>query len=157
MRAVFGFLFAIVVATAGCYSGPDATYFVAILNELDVPAGWQAARDHVRGPGQQDSCDPVITKTMCPGASRSFVISADPSDAYAQARMVIAAAGFTVTEEFGPACDRTGGPACQFFATRGDVRVRTSVFRSPAEAGLDSTGPGGSAVVITAERSISAG
>lgn len=157
MRAAFGLLVAAVVVFTGCYSGPDASYFVAILDELEVPEGWQAAKDQVRGPDQQDRCDPVITKTMCPGASRSFVISANPSEAYAQAKSVVDAAGFTVTEEFGPACDRTEGPACQFFATRDDVRIRTSVFRSPAEAGLNIVGHGGSAVVVTAERSISSG
>ncbi|MBA2717766.1 MAG: hypothetical protein H0U52_00795 [Chloroflexi bacterium] len=157
MRAAFGFVFAILVVFGGCYSGPDASDFVAILDELQVPAGWKAAMDQVRGPDQQDRCDPVITKTMCPGASRSFLISANPSEAYAQARSVVDTAGFTVTEEFGPACDRTDGPACQLFATRDDVRVRISVFRSAAEAGLDGVGPGGSAAVITVERSISAG
>ena len=156
MRAVLGLGPALALAIAGCYSGPNAGHFVAILDDLDVPPGWQAARDHVRGPDQHDRCDPVVTKTMCPGASRSFVLSAGPNEAYRQAKSIVDAAGFAVTEEFGPACDRTDGPACQFFATRDDDRIRISVFRSPADAGLDGVGPGGSAVVITAERSISA-
>jgi hypothetical protein len=157
VRAIVGLVLAAVLAVAGCHSGPDAKHFVAILDELDVPAGWQPVRDQVRGPDQEDRCDPIVTKTMCPGANRSFVVAADPSEAYAQAKTVAEAAGFAVTAEFDPACDGIDGTACQCFTTRDDERVRISVFRSPENAGLGNAGPGVSAVVITAERSITAG
>lgn len=150
-------MLAATLAFGGCYSGPNASHFLAILDELHAPAGWEAVRDELRGPDQEKSCDPVVTKAMCPGASRAFVVAADPRSAYVETKAVVEAAGFAVTEEFGPLCDQTSGPACQFFALRDDERVRISVFRSPADAGLASAVSGVSAVVITAERSIIAG
>ena len=132
---------------AGCYTGPDADHFVAIVEELDVPADWQLAKSVVRGPDEDDPCDPFFTIT-CPGAVRSFLVDGDPADAYAQAKEVVTAAGFVITEEFREDCS---GASCSFFSSRAGDQLSVWVYHSGAAANLgdDLRGP---AVLISAHR-----
>jgi len=101
MRGIVGVIFPSALTFAACYAGPGPEHFVAIVDELDVPAGWDVAETVVRGPDEDDSCDTAFSSS-CPGAIRSFVVEGDAAAAYAQATDVVTAAGFTVTEELIP-------------------------------------------------------
>jgi len=152
VRGIFGLVLASALALAGCYTGPGPEHFVAIVDELDVPAGWEWAKSEVRGPDEDDPCDPYFSIT-CPSAIRSFLVNSDTADAYAQAKDVVSAAGFAITEELLPDC--TGAPsgsACSFFASRDGDQLTVSVYHSGADAGLGDGVPGVAAVWITAHR-----
>jgi hypothetical protein len=137
---------------AGCYTGPGADHYLAILEELSVPAGWEAAETSVRGPGEADSCDPKFT-TACPVARRVYLVDADRLAARQQAEKVVTAAGFAFEDpERDSDCSSgsAGGRACDFFARRGSDRIAVRVFDSSADAGLDAGQPGLAAVIVTA-------
>lgn len=125
VRGIVGLALAAVLALAGCYTAPTADHFAAIVDELRVPAGWQSVETVVHGPDEDEPCDPFFTIT-CPGAMRSFLVDGDPADAYAQAKEVVTAAGFAITEEFREDCTGASGEsACNFFSSRdGDPTAR---------------------------------
>jgi hypothetical protein len=136
---------------AGCYTGPSADHFVAVLDELNVPGGWQIAQTIVRGPDEAETCDPFLSNE-CPAAIRTYLTDGDIDVAYAQAAAVIAEAGFAITDEATAGCasGSSSGPTCAFFADRGDDQVYLRVFSSPGEAGLEVSVPDAAAVVIHA-------
>lgn len=155
MRGIVGLALASALVLAACYTGPGPEHFVAIVEEPDVPAGWQLAKSNVFGPDEDDPCDPFFSIT-CPGAGRFFLVDGDAADAYAQAKDVVTAAGFAITEEFKKR-DCTGAPsgsACSFFASRDGDQLTVSVFHSAADVGLEGGVPGGALVVITAHRNL---
>jgi len=159
MRGIVGVIFPSALTFAACYAGPGPEHFVAIVDELDVPAGWDVAETVVRGPDEDDSCDTAFSSS-CPGAIRSFVVEGDAAAAYAQATDVVTAAGFTVTEELIPeellpdcrgALSRS---ACSFRASREGDQIFVSVHHSAADVGLPDGVPGVAAVVMTASRDL---
>lgn len=152
MKAVVGLVLASTLLLAGCYTGPDASHFLAVVDELDVPAGWQAAETVVRGPDQEERCDPFLSNE-CPAAIRSFVVAGDIDEAFAQAKDVVTAAGFSITDESTRCSGSSNSPACSFFANRGDDLIVVAVFSSPSAAGLEVDVPDAAAVVVHATSS----
>lgn len=140
------------VLVVACYTGPGADHFVAVLDELRVPAGWQADKTVVRGPDEQERCDPFLSNE-CPAAIRSFVVAADIDEALVQAKDVVAEAGFAITDESTRCSPSSNSPACSLFANRGDDRIAVAVFSSPSAAGLVVDPPGAVAVVVHATSS----
>ena len=154
MRGIFGLVLVDALVLAGCYTGPSSEHYVAIVDELDVPAGWQSVKTVVREPDQDDPCDTAFSSS-CPGAIRSFLVSGDTVGAYAQAKDVVTAAGFAITEELLPDC--TGVPsrsACSFRASRHGDQIYVSVHHSAAEVGIEGGAPGDVGVLITASRDL---
>lgn len=70
MRGFVGLALASALVLAGCYLGPGPEHYVAIVKELDVPAGWQLAKSNVFGPDEDEPCEP-FTSLTCPGAVAS--------------------------------------------------------------------------------------
>ena len=132
------------IAVAGCYAGPTADHYVAVLDELRVPPMWRVAETVVRGPDQAESCNPGVSNE-CPAAIRSFVVDTDMESAFQQAKEALVAAGFAVGEEATSGCSSgsANGPPCGFFADRAGDQVYVGVFASPSAAGLpdEPTGP----------------
>lgn len=151
MRGIVGFALASALVLAGCYGGPGPEHYFAIVEELDVPADWQVVKTVVRGPNEDDPCDPFFTIT-CPGASRSFLVHGAAAGAYAQAKDVVIAAGFAISKEFTPDCGPSGGKACNFFSSRDGDQLTVSVFHAGADVGLGEDVGVGAVVVITAHR-----
>lgn len=142
-------LFAMSLLMIGCYTGPAADHFLAVIEELDMPAQWQVVETVVRGPGQGDACNPGIT-SECPAAIRFFVLDDGRAGAYADARDAVSAAGFRITDEYVNGCPASsrGGRQCGFFAARGADLLYVGVFDSPQDAGLDEGAKGVAAVMI---------
>ncbi|MGK2850211.1 MAG: hypothetical protein ACSLFN_04780 [Candidatus Limnocylindrales bacterium] len=152
MRGIVGLAIVSALVLAGCYVGPGPEHYVAIVEELDVPAGWQLAKSNVFGPDEDDPCEP-FTSLTCPGAGRFFVVDGDAANAYAQAKAVVVAPGFAITEEFRVDCTGgSSGSACSFFASRDGDQLTVSVFHSGADVGLGEDVVAGAVVVITAHR-----
>jgi hypothetical protein len=146
-----GLILACGVLLGGCYGGPDADHFVAIVDELAVPAGWRVLETVVRGPEEDGSCDPMFSNE-CPAAIRSFVVDADTSQAFDEAKDVVGAAGFAITDEgtAGCATGSSTGPPCGFFAERAGDLIYVGIYHSPVEAGLEPQVGEGAAVVVRA-------
>lgn len=138
-------------ALAGCYTGPMADHYVAILDELVVPPTWRVAETVVRGPDQTEPCNPGVSNE-CPAAIRSFVVDADMETAFRQAKDALLAAGFTVGEEATSGCSSgsANGPPCGFFADRASDQIYVGVFASPSAGGLADEPAGPAAVVVRA-------
>jgi hypothetical protein len=152
MRRVAGVFLSCVVLLAGCYTGPGADHFLAVLDELQVPAGWKEAETSTRGPGEADSCDPKFT-TACPVAKRVYLVDAGRLAARQQAEELVTAAGFVFDDpERDADCSSgsAGGRACDFFARRGSDRLYIRIFDSAIDSGRDIGEPGLSAVIVSA-------
>ena len=141
-------LLAAATMLAGCYTGPGAEHYAAIIDSLDVPDGWQIAETEIRGPGQPErgSCDPMYN-TGCPGVTRSFLVDTGVAEAYEEAIDAFAMNGFVATETSTQGCSAgsSNGPPCTFYAARGSDEVSVRVY-APGEweglwnLGLDDQG-----------------
>jgi len=151
VKGIVGLVLASTLLLAGCYTGPNADHFVAVVDELDVPAGWQVAETVVRGPDQAERCNPGLSND-CPAAIRTYLVEADVAGAHSQAKDVVTAAGFSIMDEATSGCSSgsSTGPPCGFFADRGSDQLYVGVFHSPSEAGLENEVPGVVAVVVRA-------
>jgi hypothetical protein len=149
MRGIIAPAMVMVVAMAACYTGPAASHYVAILDELHFPR-WDLAAVEVRGPGEAVACNPGFMVTNCPSASKRFLVEATAEDVYAEARSVVEAAGFVVEREFSPECDGRGGADCAFSAMRDTDRVRVHVYRRGEALGLDDGDRDITAVLVSA-------
>jgi hypothetical protein len=151
VKGIVGLALASTVLLVGCYTGPSADHFLAVVDELGTPDGWQVAQTVVRGPDQDDYCNPGMTNE-CPTAIRYFLTDTDLDGAYAQAKALISGVGFTVMDEATAGCmsGSSNGPPCGFFAIRGSDRAYVGVFHSPSEAGIDAGAPGDVTVVVHA-------
>jgi hypothetical protein len=149
MRGIIAPAMAMVVAMVACYTGPSASHYVAILDELHFPR-WDLAATEVRGPGEEFPCHPGIGVSNCPSAAKKFLVAAAAEDVYAEARSVVEGAGFVVDQEFSPDCDGRGGADCAFSAMRDKDRVRVHVYRRGEALGLDDGDRDITAVLVSA-------
>ena len=154
MKGIVGLTLASALLLVGCYTGPSASHYLAIVEEIVVPAGWHVAATVVRGPDQAVPCNPGVS-TECPAVRRYFLIDADIAGAYAEAMDLVVGAGFTIGDESTQGCTTgsSNGPPCGFFADRGSDLLHVRVYASPGEAGLDEADPGGVTVVLRASGS----
>ncbi len=140
---------AIVATVSGCYTGPSADHFEAVLDELSIPEGWRPAKTVTMGPGEEESCDTFLS-VGCPTAMRTYLTEGDTEAASAKAIDVVSGAGFDIEDGTGRDC--SGGsstvPACSLFARRGDNYLTVVVYVSPEAAGLVDETPGVATVVI---------
>jgi hypothetical protein len=135
-----------------CYTGPDVDHYVGVVDTFDVPADWQLVATQRRGPGEDFSCDPLLTSS-CPGADRWYALSGDVTAALQAARQVVEAAGFTVDEVLYPACDAPpSGSACTLRASRDADRVSFSIYPPGQTKGLDNPPESDVVIRITAQR-----
>ena len=150
MKGIVGLALASTLLLVGCYTGPAADHFEAILDELSIPEGWSLAKAVTRGPGGEE-CDPFFSNE-CPAAIRTYLTNGDTDAAFTQAKDVITGAGFAI--EDGATAECSGGsstvPSCALFADRGDDHLYAVVYVSPGAAGLDDETPGVVTVVIHA-------
>lgn len=135
----------------GCYTGPGADHFEAVLDELSIPQGWSLAKSETRGPDEEDTCDP-FESSGCPTAIRIYLVDGDANAAYAQAMDFVAAAGFDIEERATGGCSTgpSSGLPCYLFAHRGEDDLYVTVFVSASEAGLEDDRPGVVPVMLRA-------
>jgi len=149
VKSAVAFALASMLALAGCYVGPDANHFVAVLDELDVPDGWEAAETELRGPGEETACDPMLS-TTCPAAIRTYATPVDSVTAWDQVAEGLRNAGFEVTTEARSSCPSDW---CGLLASRGTDTIMVTVLPSISEAGISGAYREGAAVQINAHGS----
>ena len=153
-KRIVGAALASVLLLGGCYAGPGADHFDAVLDELSTPEGWSLAKSVTMGPGEKKTCDPFVS-TGCPTAIRTYLTEGDTEAASAQAMDMVGGAGFDIEDGAAGGC--SGGsstvPACSLFAHRGDDDLTVVVYVSPRAAGLEDDTPGVVTVVIQASSS----
>jgi hypothetical protein len=133
---------------AGCYSGPGADHLEAVLDELSIPEGWSLAKSETQGPDEEETCDP-FESPGCPIAIRTYLTDGDATTAYANAKAMVAEAGFEIEDVATRECPGvTSSQPCYLFALRGDDDLHVAVFASAREAGLEDDLPGVVPVVI---------
>lgn len=114
------------VVVAGC-SGPTASHYQAVLDEMNVPAGWELARETVKTPDGPNACASLLPG--CPSVTRYYLVAGTPAAAYPAAKQLITEGGFTVDQEFDPACDAPpSAAACAIRASRGDEGLLVSLY-----------------------------
>ena len=129
-----------------CYTGPNTDHFEGVLNELRLPADWEAVQAERRGPGEVSDCDPMVS-IECPEVRRWYLVRDDASTALDQIRQAMTAAGFAKQDVKLPKCD--GVPqanVCSVFAERGNDRLAASIYLSAEAAGIDA--PSGQQVIV---------
>jgi hypothetical protein len=137
----------------GCYTGPSATHYVAVLDELQVPAGWQSLATKVHGPDADAAihCSP-ITDAECPSALRYFAVTGDADDIRSAGIKTAAAAGFQPDRQLGQECRPiSGGPYCAVEMARRSEHLLLAIYGSADEAGIPGTPAKGLVVVLTAK------
>lgn len=134
---------------ANCYLGPGSDHFIAVLDELNVPAEWEAAQTETAGPGETDACDPMFS-TSCPRAIRTYATGVDSPTAWDEAADAVRRAGYELTTESRSSCPSDW---CGLMASRGTDRLSVTVLASIGEAGVEGDFPDGAAVEITAHGS----
>jgi hypothetical protein len=149
VKPFIAFALASALALAGCYAGPGANQFVTVLDELDVPAGWEAAQTELRGPGEAAECDPMLS-TTCPAAIRTYATPVDSVTAWDQVAEALQSAGFELTTEARSSCPSDW---CGLIASRGTDTIMVTVLPSISEAGIEGDYPDGAAVQINAHGS----
>lgn len=141
----------VATVVAGCYLGPGADHFAAILDELAVPAGWQLLETRLRGPGREEACDPLVAAD-CPSATRWYLVGVEPAQAFDAATGVIGRARFQVARTLSPACDAAPtGPACALESRRGAEILWIRVYPPGRTTGL-AVEVDGTTVAFTAQR-----
>jgi hypothetical protein len=136
----------------GCYTGPSADHFEAVLDELAIPKDWDLAKSDRQGPDEEVTCDPFVS-TGCPHAIRFYLTGGDIHEAYSQATDIVTRAGFGI--EGGAAClsGSSTGPGCGFIAERSGDMLDIQVLSSPGEAGLGNELPTAVTVMVLASSS----
>lgn len=152
VRGIASLVLASAVVFAGCYTGPGVDHYVGILETLEIPADWELVATQRRGPGEDFTCDPLMTSS-CPGADRWFALKGDVSAALLAARQVVEAAGFTVDDVLYPACDAPpSAPACTLLASKDADRISMSIGPPGRNTGLDNPPDVDVIIRITAQR-----
>ena len=128
-----GGLFAVLILAPG----PSAAQMEAVANDLDVPADWQLAHTTIRAPGTLGGCIRLMDQ-RCPSVTRYYFAGGPAIDVYGDAKAMLAAAGFEVGQEYGPACDLPpSGEACGFYATAERAIIDISVHNPGSGTGGD--------------------
>ncbi len=123
-------LLAMVVAAVVVGCGPGAAHYATVLDELAVPTAWELARTQVRDQNGDDSCTPVVNP-VCPAVVRYYLVDAVAADIYAEAKQVVTAAGYSIKQEFYPACDASpSSAACTFYAVKDKDQVTVNVYNA---------------------------
>jgi hypothetical protein len=152
VRGIVGLVLASAVVFAGCYSGPGVDHYVGVLDTLDIPADWEFVATERRGPGEEFTCEPLLTST-CPGAARWYALSGDLTDALEAARQMVEASGFRVDDVDYPACDAPpSGSACTLYASREADRISLSIAPPGRTYGVDDLPEADVIIRITAQR-----
>ena len=112
-----------------------AAHYVAVVESLGIPAGWELAYERQKEPSGEVPC--VISSFgVCPAAHRYYYVDIEPGEAYAAVKQLMLDAGFEVTAEHRPACD--GIPesdlACWLSAAREADAVDAYVFKPGHDA-----------------------
>ena len=130
------FIAVVALIVAAC-SGPSATHYEAVLDELSIPATWELVHSSVTTPDTDNGCSTLMGS--CPRVARYFLVDGQPLDALADAKKILIAAGFEVQDEFGPQCDLPpGSAACVLVVVRGADLLQLSLFKP----GVDTEGLG---------------
>lgn len=120
-----------------CASGPPASHYVELLDELRIPAGWELAYVGVREPGSDFiSCETFLSGD-CPSVHHYYLVAGHPADAYPATKQMAIGGGFKIDEEYRPGCvDARPAPGrieCRLVAVRGTDLLYVNLFAS----GLD--------------------
>lgn len=154
MKGLVALALATAFVLAGCYTGPNAEHYLAVLGEVRAPADWRLVDGSLSGPGEEVNCEP-FTSAACPGARRRYVTEGDAAQAFAQAKDMVAAAGFAITDELDPACDgASGAAACALFSERDGDQISVYILHSGDQVGIPDAPRGRAAVVIEAHRAL---
>jgi hypothetical protein len=135
-RLMKGLILRVVISAflVGCASGPGASHYAAVLDELRIPAGWELAHTTVSEPGAKVPCEPIMGS--CPAVFRYYVVRGQPGAAYLPIKQTVTDAGFRFEEEVEPGCNGLEGDdrkACFLVAVRGPDLLYIQVF----EPGID--------------------
>jgi len=136
-------LLALVAVLAVACGGPDPARYVAILDELAVPGTWELVRTEVVTPETENGCSTLMGS--CPRVARYYLVDADASDAYAEAKQAVTAAGLEIDQEVSPLCNDSPprSPACSLVAIRVSDLVQVSLWdqgEDPANLGVAEEG-----------------
>ena len=139
-----GLLIAASIVVAGCYTGPGVDHYSAVLDGVTIPSDWQLVKTVLRGPGQDEQCEPA-TSSECPASIRYYVASDDPLHELRLAEDFATKAGFEVSQRMSPGCDLPTSFACAFVSARADDSLLVTIYRAPSDVyalkdiGLDGT------------------
>jgi len=111
------------IVLLGCVGRPGADHYASVLDTLKVPASWELVHTTVREPGAAVSCETFVNPD-CPSVHRFYRVEGMPAAAYQKAKDMLTGAGFTIDEEYHPACDGIpGGAACRVTGVKEADRV----------------------------------
>ncbi len=133
----------VAMVVAGCFAGPGADHYAAVLDKLGIPADWELVRAAAREPGGEFECDTFINPD-CPSVIRYYLAPGMAVEAFPTVKRILIDAGFTVDQEVIPACDaRPSSPACFMTGSSAGDRVYVSLFNPGYDVeglGLDQAG-----------------
>jgi hypothetical protein len=128
MRGKWFLAMVVAAVVVGC--GPGAAHYATVLDELAFPTAWELARTQVRDEGGEVNCSHVVSPG-CPAVVRFYLVDARASDIYAEAKQVVTTAGYSINDEFYPACDAPpSGPACTFYALKDADQITVDVYNA---------------------------
>ena len=104
-RADVSLIVLLCVVLAGC-GYPSVNDLASELDKLHVPGGWHLTDTVTNGPSGDIECVPQINGPACPMATRYYVVSASPQEAYEEGIEMIVDAGFTVEAAPVAPCER---------------------------------------------------
>jgi hypothetical protein len=136
----------VILLAVGACAVPD--HYVSVLEGLSIPSAWAFAETRVTGSGGNQDCAFFLPK--CPHVSNYYYVDGVPSHAYAEAKDMLARAGFNLDEEFHPDCDGGGGGACTAVSSKGSDDIQVVAFE-PGDRTDGLAEPDRSLVRVTAE------
>jgi hypothetical protein len=134
------------VLVVGC-GRPDLSHYQAVLDELVVPAGWEQAREAIKAPDGPDPCASLLPE--CPSVTRYYLVLGTAVDAYPSVKQMVTDAGFGLDLDTGPACDLPpGSNACALAGTRGDDKIRVTIYKPGSDVTELGTTPADRTIVV---------
>lgn len=128
------------VLLMACASGPPASHYVDLLDELRIPAGWELAHTTVWEPFGEFDCNALVDH--CPAVDRYYLVGGLPADAYPGVRQMTIEAGMEIEQEHDPGCPGLRGNdrlACYLITVRGSDLVYLRLYEpgvDPNELGI---------------------
>jgi len=143
-------------------AGPAPEHYVAVLDELSVPADWELVCLTVNAPGGPDvSADPGVPRKLtdcaigdCPAVGRYYLVDGPPVDTYPVAKQLLLDAGFDLDRDSGADCDLPpSSAACVLGGHKEGDRVQVCIFNPGDDfANLGVADPKRALVSVVAER-----
>lgn len=139
------------VVFSSCVGGRDLSHYVALIDELSVPANWELVRETISEPGGENGCSRL--NPGCPSITRVYLADEKPVAVFPIAQEILTSADLEIEQAIAPTCDAPpSGAACFVVGGRDSDSVRISIFNPGAEQGGHGIAdPTRSLVVVTAD------